>query len=496
MSQMLSQIPGLRQVQEQRLTAQLIQAMEILALNAQELESRLEQELDSNPALEIVTPEDEFAEPPAEPADAPSDRTPEEQALVVTEGGDPKDFERLENLVREYDWIDDDGGYTGRKSPGRLSEESDNKLEAIANTAARPASLREHLLAQWSLLDLDETTRRIGARIIDELDDAGRLNTPLEQIGATLDPRPTPQQLEAALARVQELDPPGVGARSLKECLLLQLEALPGDTELAQLVVERHLDDLEKNRLPAIAAALNVELADVKEALGVIGRLALKPGLDVVSNQAPAVVPDVVVEFNEQENRYDVRLTRPNYRELRISPEFREQLERSRDDKQARQFIRQKLEAATALIDAVRFRRERLLQVAREVVEAQREFLDLGEQHLRVLLMKDIAAKLGCDESTISRTVGDKYIQTPRGIFPLRRFFMGGAETRDGAAIGWDSIKAKVEEIVKAEDKSNPLSDDEIVDKLQAAGIDIKRRTVAKYRAQLGIPTRRQRRRY
>lgn len=496
MSQMLSQIPGMRLVQDQRLTAQLIQAMEILALNAQELESRLEQELDSNPALEIVAPEDEFAEPPADTPDTPPERTSDEQALVVTEGGDPQDFERLENLVREYDWIDDDGGYTGRKSPSRLTEESDNKLEAIANTAARSASLQEHLLAQWSLLDLDETTRRIGARIIDELDDAGRLNTPLEQLEAALDPRPTPAQLEAALARVQELDPPGVGARSLQECLLLQLEALPGDTELAQLIVERHLDDLERNRLPAIAAALNVEMADVKDALVVISRLSLKPGLDVVSNQAPAVVPDVVVEFNEQENRYDLRLTRPNFRELRISPEFREQLQRTRDDKQARQFIRQKLEAAATLIDAVRFRRERLLQVVREVVDAQRDFFDLGEQHLRVLLMKDIAAKLGCDESTISRTVGDKYIQTPRGIFPLRRFFMGGAETRDGAVIGWDSIKAKVEEIVNAEDKSRPLSDDEIVERLQAAGIDIKRRTVAKYRAQLGIPTARQRRRY
>jgi RNA polymerase sigma-54 factor len=207
-------------------------------------------------------------------------------------------------------------------------------------------------------------------------------------------------------------------------------------------------------------------------------------------------VPDVVVEYNDQTDQYDVRLARGNTRELRISTEFREALEKSRDDKAAREFIKQKIEAANAIIDAVRYRRERLLEVAKSVVEAQRDFLDYGEQHLKVLRMSDLAARFGCDPSTISRTVDEKYMQTPRGIFPLRRFFTGGTESGSGEVLGWDSIKAKVQEIVDNEDKSRPLSDDEIVVRLSALGIEIKRRTVAKYRAQLNIPTARRRRQY
>ncbi len=465
--------------------------MDILQLPALALESRISQELDSNPALEEV-PDEPAAMPEIEQT---SDERPDgEQALVVT--GDARDFERLDNLVREYDWFEDDLDYRGTRSRARVAEEGEYKLDAMANAAARPVGLHEHLLGQWSLVDVDPRLREIGARIIEQIEPSGRLTTPLAEIAQAVTPPAGPEEMEAALAAVQRLEPAGIAARSLQECLLLQLAALPGDNELEKRIVQAHLEDVEKNRLPAIARALGVELADVKAALEVIAKLSLHPGHKISEMESPRVVPDVVVEYDEQTDRYEVRLARSNLRELRISPEFRELLEQAREDKTVREFAKQKIEAANAIIDAVRYRRERLLEVSRAVVEAQRDFLDHGEQHLKVLRMSDLAARFGCDPSTISRTVDEKYLQTPRGIYPLRMFFTGGAETDDGDALGWASIKAKVQEIIAAEDKRRPLSDDAIVARLRAAGIDIKRRTVAKYRAQCGIPAARQRQVY
>ncbi|MBK9128715.1 MAG: RNA polymerase factor sigma-54 [Phycisphaerales bacterium] len=492
MSQILSQIPRQLLRQEQRLTPQLIQAMDILQLNALALESRIAQEVDGNPALEVL-PGDEDVPEVSESAAEESSGGDDERALVVGDGSGAE-FERLDSLVREYDWIDDE--YRGSYSRSRADEAADSKQEAMNNAVARPPSLQEHLDEQWSLVDVSPRIRDIGTRIIAELDDNGRLTTALQTIAQDLDPPASMDELLFALREVQLLDPPGVAARNLQECLLLQLDALPGENELERRILQEHFDDLQRNRIPQIAKALGVEVDEVKAAIEVIGRLSLSPGSDLVATPAPAVVPDLVVEYDEAADRYDVRLARGNLRELRISPEFRELLERSRGDPKTREYVKQKIEAAAAIVDAVRFRRERLLEVGRHVVAAQRDFLDRGEKHLRILRMSDLAERLGCDPSTISRTVDEKYVQTPRGVYPLRFFFTGGAATDEGEELGWASIRAKVEEIIAGEDKSNPLSDDEIVARLSQAGVEIKRRTVAKYRAQLNIPPARQRRRY
>ncbi len=495
MSQFLSQVPRQQLQQTQRLTPQQIQSLNILQLGLLALESQIEQELDANPALERV-PED--ADEQSSEAPASDDGSREGEPPVTAEGEPPAEFERLDSLVREYSFLEDDWEYRGSRSRAQSAEDGDAKLEAMANTPSRPEALHEFLLEQWSLLDVDERTRQLGQRIIEHISDNGRLETPLAEIGQRVTPPADEAEVEAALERVQELEPPGVAARSLKECLLIQLWELPGESaELARQIIEHHFEDLQKNRLPLIASRLGITLDELKVALRVISRLSLHPGSAVEQRQAPPIVPDLIVEYDEKSNTYDVRLSRGNTRELRISREFREALESAdKSDKKAREFLKEKLDAAKTIIDAVRFRRERLLEVARSVVEAQRDFLDQGEQHLRVLRMSDVAARLGCDPSTVSRTVDDKHIQTPRGIFPLRRFFTGGAEVVGGESVGWDSIRAKVQEIIANEDKRNPLSDDEIVHRLDQDGIFIKRRTVAKYRAQLAIPTRTQRRRY
>lgn len=488
MSQFLSQVPRQVLSQQQRLTPQLIQAMDILQLNAMSLESRINEELDANPALETVTVEEESADPVGEAqVQAPPDPS--------QNGESSEEFSRLNDLVREYDWFEEDAEFRGSKSRARVAEEGDQKLEAMNNAPARSQSLQEYLLNQWHLLDLEPDTRRAGMAIIELLDDAGRFTGDFAALGAAQTPPLSADAMEHALYEVQDLDPPGIAARDLKECLLLQLMAQSGDTELEQRIVADHFEDLQKNRLPSIARALNVELDDVKDALHTIGRLSLHPGKDVVEQSVPTIIPDIIVDYIEERDAYEVRLTRANQRDVRISPEFREALEQSRGDKSAREFLKGKLDAAAALIDAIRYRRERLLDVAKAVVEAQRDFLDQGEQHIKVLRMSDLAARFGCDPSTISRTVDEKWLQTPRGLYPLRRFFTGGKEV-DGEVLGWDSIKAKVRQIVDDENKAAPLSDDEIVNQLQAQGVEIKRRTVAKYRAQLEIPTARQRRQY
>jgi RNA polymerase sigma-54 factor len=495
MSQFLSQVPRHLLSQQQKLTPQQIQSLNILQLDLLGLESRIEQELDENPALERVV-SDESPAGPAEAAPTLDTRSEEERPMVVDENDQTADFERLDSLVRDYGWGDDEFEYQGRRSRDAIEQAGDVKMDAMANTPSRPASLQEHLKEQWSLADMDERTRCIGAQMIEHLAESGRLETPLEQIAERIDPPPTQEEMLAALARVQELDPPGVAARDIRECLLLQLRALPGDNSLERRIIGEYFEDLQRNRLPQIAKSLDVDLDELKAAIHVISRLSLHPGEQLGDRDMPTILPDVLVEYDAEQDRYTVSLARGASRELRISPEFRQALEESRDDKQTREFLRQKLDSAKALIDAVRFRRERLLDVARSVVAAQRDFLDRGEQHLRVLRMGDLAAELGCDPSTISRTVDGKYLETPRGVFALRKFFTGGAEAGNGEVLGWDSIKAKVKEIVDAEDKRRPLNDDQIVERLKREGIEIKRRTVAKYRQQLDLPTARQRRQY
>ena len=490
----MSQIPRHLLQQQQRLTPQLIQAMDILQLNSMALEARITQEIDGNPALELAPGEDEEARPES-PAIDVADEQPEGEQTLIVEEGDAQDFARLDNLVSEYDWLEDDE-YRGTKSRERLYQEGDSKMEAMANAPAHSVNLRDYLLDQWSLLDFEEEVKALGAVLIDNIDDSGRLAVSLEELASKDEASPPIKKWKDALARVQQLDPPGVGNRGVQECLLLQLEAAPGATNLERQIIEEHLETLEKNHLPQIAKALGVDIEDVKAAVGVIGRLSLHPGMGVVDRVAPVIVPDIMVEYNEEEDCYETSLARGNLRELRISPEFRQALEKSRDNKKARAFIKQKLEAANAVIDAIRYRKQRLLEVAKAVVAAQRDFLAQGEQHMKVLRMSELAGRFSCDPSTISRTVDGKWMQTPRGIYPLRRFFTGGTEAGDGEALGWDSIKAKVQEIVDNENKRQPLTDDEIVARLKQTDIAIKRRTVAKYRGQLNIPTARQRRLY
>ncbi len=515
MSQYLAMLPSQQMRLEQRLTPQLIQSMEILQLPLLALEARIREELELNPVLE----EQEDPTASQEVAQPAEDQPQTEESQAEAES-----FERLDRMSRELEFDPGDLPYgRGSREP---SGERDAKLDAMANTAARGESLSEHLRHQWALVDVDEAVRSAGEAIIDWMDDDGYLRregehrprrdngktvftTPLticrndedverlmEEIASSRTPAIDMDVLDEALASVQSLEPTGVGGRDLVECLLIQLDARSDTEPLHGELVRSHLENLAKNRFPAIAKATEKSIEEIKAALLLISKLNHHPGLIIRPNDVPRVSPDIMVDYADEGDGYTIRLTRGSSPRLRISAHYRRILEDKTGDKKVRDFIRSRVEAAGAIIDAIHYRRERLLELAKVVVDRQREFFDYGPQHLKVLRMRDLAEEFECDPSTISRTVDGKYLQAPRGIYPLRMFFTGGTSDESGKSVSWDSLKAKVKEIISQEDKSDPMSDDEIVKKLSETSVPIARRTVAKYRAQLNIPSARQRRRY
>jgi len=467
---------------EQRLTPQLIQSMNILQLPTMALENRVAEELERNYALEVVEPTGK-----EKPADTPAPR----DAGVE---GEVESFKRLDRLAREYGSDDLFGGSYKSRRPAPVTER-DAKMDAMANAASRPESLAEHLLTQWAVLDCSEAIRRAGEAIIYSLEDDGYLKVHLDEVALATKPVVAVEDAEAALRLVQQLDPVGVASRDYQECLLLQLDALPGDNRIEKELVRHHLQDVIRNRYPAIERATGYSVGEVTEAVKAMqSMLHLHPGYLVVEREIPRINPDVLVEHADNGGGFDVRLTRGNSPNLRVSHAAMRMLKDKDCGKDVRDFVRQHIESASSLIDAIKFRRERLLAVAQRIVECQNDFFDVGPEALNVLRMSTLAEELECDPSTISRTVAGKYMQTPRGICPLRYFFTGGTTTSSGETTSWDSVKAAVKKIVEEEDKHHPVHDEKIAEILHDKGIDISRRTVAKYRQQLDIPAARQRR--
>lgn len=470
---------------EQKLTPQLIQSMAILQKPVTDLEAHIESALESNAALELAEPE------PTE-----SDESSESHAHPEVRDPDATSFAQLDRFTRDFggDYADR-GPMQYRRTP--TSEDRDGKMGAMANTAGRSVSLNEHLLTQWSLIENNTPTRRAGEAIIDHLDPDGYLHVRLECVADSVRPALPIETVEACLIEVQKLEPVGVGARDLIECLMIQVDALPGDNQVERLLIEKHLDDIVHNRLPAVSKATGYSIGEINEAIHAMrSSLCLHPGYLVGDRSVPLIRPDVIVEYAETGGGLTVHLARGNAPKLCIREEVVEMAKSKKNGKTTREFARKHVEEATALIDAVRFRQSRLLEVARAIVEKQRDFFDIGPEGLKIFRMSDLAVEQNCDPSTISRTVAEKYMQTPRGIYPLRYFFTGGTETEDGQSVGWDRVKTRVKELVAGEDRKNPLNDDRIAILLKNEGLEISRRTVAKYRQQLEIPAARQRREY
>lgn len=496
--------------QQMKLAPRMIQSMEILQLPAMALQERIEQELESNVALEQVEPGLELDQEAPDRADSDDQRDRlSRRELVVGDGAgtNSEDFARLSEFESSYREALDNTYSSERYASSRNAGERDRKMDAMANVAARGESLTEQLLHQWALADVDTVTQAVGERIIGYVNSDGLLGADLETIldqnGNMQDVELTVDLLERTLKVVQKtLDPPGVAARDQRECLLLQIDALAGESADdkawtdVRLLIRDHYDDLLQNRLPKIARDTELPLDRIQYAIGLMRKLNLSPGRDLVDDEVPSIIPDVIVEYDEDSDAYVAALADGVLPTLRVSRRY-EQMAKDRSvDKDTREFVGNSVRNATWLIESINQRKNTLLRVVNVVLARQRDYFDHGPQHLKPLPMTDVADQLGIHVGTVSRAVADKWLQTPRGLVPLRKFFSGGTETQSGENLSWEAVRALLKEIVEAEDKTNPLSDEAISAELKKRGVDIARRTVVKYRQQLDIPPARRRKIY
>ena len=497
---------SLRQRLEQRmvLAPRMIQAMEILQLPLMALQERINQELIANPVLEFRqdSPEASPTETDEEPVPQTLAESQEEPVVRDAQGG-AEDFERLSNFVDRWETYFEET--TGWQRPRSARGEPDPKFEAMQNTPDTGQTLQEHMLAEWHLEEVPERTARLGDLIIRNLDDDGYLRVGLEELAEEADPPATAEEMEAVLPLVQRSGPTGVAARNLEECLLVQLAAdpsfgdgtgaLPEDATEVQLV-RHHLKDIEANRYPQMAKALGVGIEDVKKAVERIRRLNPRPGTAVSPQHTPPIIPDVRIQWDDEAGEWRVTVERRAAPELYISRAYRRLVKQRDLDKKTRDFVARNIRSARWLIDAIAQRRDTLERVARSIVKFQRPFFDEGPDQIRPLKMQEVADDVGLHVGTISRAVADKYADTPWGIYALRDFFTGGTQNANGDEVAWDQVRQRLKAIVDTEDQTKPLSDEQLVERLRAEGLDVARRTVAKYREELDIPSSRRRRQF
>jgi RNA polymerase sigma-54 factor len=481
--------------QQMILAPRMIQSMEILQLPIMALQERILQELQENPVLELRdTSKDELAPGAEETAVAlqnerndPAD--PAKELVIEGDGSSEADFDRLEKI--NEDWADH-FNEEHRHSSNRIDDEGDRRHDFEQNMPSRPQSLHDYLNEQLTLDDCPPELMRLVKYLVTHIDDRGYLSLPLEEIGRSYDEPVTLEQLEAALQVVQKLDPRGVGARNSSECLLLQLTNETPHREVVRVLVLNHLEDIAHNRLPLIQKKTGFDLHTIHEAIEVLKHLNLRPASQFVAESTHYVQPDILVERTE-DNEYTVRLLDDWVPNIYISKRYIELYRNRGSDKEAREYLKRKLQAAQWLMESIEQRRNTLEKVTKAIVKHQRKFLDHGPEHIEPLKMQQIADQVGVHVTTVSRAVDDKWVQTPRGIFPLKRFFGGGTHTASGEEVAWETIKNKLLEIIANENKSEPLSDEDLVSKLAEAGYPVARRTVTKYRKMLKIQSSRQR---
>jgi RNA polymerase sigma-54 factor len=486
--------------QQMILAPRMIQSMEILQLPIMALQERIQQELQENPVLELQEDAREedgapAAEPEPEgfdavPANDRDDASDPQKELVIDDKGDNElDFDRLEAISRDWE---DHFNEEHRVSKNGMDEEGDKKHDAMQNMASRPQSLQDYLADQLSFLEASPPQMKLLRFLVTHIDENGYLTQPLEEIAKGYDEPVTPAQLEEVLHMVQKLDPPGVGARKLEECLLLQLTPETPHRDVVRALVLHHLEDIQHNRLPVIQKRTGFDLNTIKEGIEVLKHLNPKPGAAFTTDNIPYVVPDIAVERTE-EGDYEVRLLDDWVPNIYISRRYVDLLRNKETDPKDREYLKRKIQAAHWLMESIEQRRNTLMKVTKAIIQHQRAFLDRGPEHIEPLKMQQIADQVGVHVTTVSRAVDDKWVQTPRGIFPLKRFFGGGTQTASGEEVAWETIKQKLLEIIGNEDKSEPLSDEDLVTKLGEAGYPVARRTVTKYRKMLNIQSSRQR---
>ena len=443
--------------QQQMLSPQMRQSLEILQATALELQQLVRQEIETNPVLEEEVPEEE---------------TPAEEPVEE----DEDDSEELRQL--EEDWSD----YSAEGAQN-VDAATEARRRQFLEGVTPPETLAHHLETQLSRLALDPVQRRIATLLVGNLDEDGYLAATPEEVADEAGAE-TAEVIEV-LHLLQTLDPPGVGARDLSECLRLQLARRGEGQSVAARVADGQLELLGRKKFAEIASALRVSQDEVREAGALIASLNPKPGRAFAGEVAQVLAPDVIIERVGEE--FAVSLVRDSVPQLRISRTYRDLLGEAADGAEVRSYLRDKIRGGKFLIKSIQQRQQTILAIAREIAARQRAFLEEGVSALVPMTMAQVAEAVGVHETTVSRAIAGKTVATPQGVFEMKFFFTGGYRAADGAAVSSTSVKDVIAALIRGEDPLKPLSDQQIVQKLAADGLAVARRTVAKYREALGI---------
>jgi RNA polymerase sigma-54 factor len=473
--------------QEIKINPRLYQAMDLLYMPLLDLQQHLKQELLNNPFLEMVEPEEE---------DEDENATEEEPAQQEEKAAEEIDWEEI--LLNGFD------------AGGRPEEHEEKEYFEPVTVAAR--DLADHLRDQVTLLDLSPRQLLLAEEFIGDINEDGYLACQVEEIRVSINdvvrrtaeevgredddevPYYSEEELEGMLAIIQTLDPPGVGARDLRECLLLQLRESGLEQSVPYRLVRDCFDELINHRWSEISKRFGISPADVQKAADEIAKLEPKPGLRYNSGGDDYIIPDLIVE--KIDGKYYVFLNDGNLPRLKLSKAYQEiARDKKKFDGESKEFISNKLNSANWMIQAIEQRRQTMLKVMNFIVDRQREFFEKGVQYLKPLTLREVAEVINMHESTVSRVTNEKFVQTPRGVLPLKFFFSSGLSTTGGEDVSARGIKAQIEKLVSDEDPKNPLTDQAIVNILKESGVQIARRTVAKYRDQLGVLSARMRKR-
>ncbi|MGZ8376829.1 MAG: RNA polymerase factor sigma-54 [Gemmatirosa sp.] len=476
--------------QELKINPRLYQAMDLLYMPLLDLQQHLKQELLNNPFLDMVEPDDEDEEE-GESSEEPATEAQEEQK----EKDDEIDWEEI--LLDGFD--------TG----GRREEHEEKEYYEPVTVDTR--DLGDHLRDQITLLDLNPRQLMLADEFLGNINEDGYLDCPVEEILAgindvvrasaeerDLDPDEAPVFSDAEanemLRIVQSLDPPGVGARNLRECLMLQLRDAGLEHSVPFRLVRDCFDELIAHRWSEISKRFGIAPSDVQRAADEIAKLDPKPGLLYSAGTDNYIIPDLIVD--KIDGKYHVFLNDANLPRLKLSKAYQEiARDKKKFDGESKEFISSKLNSANWMIQAIEQRRQTMLKVMNYIVDRQRDFFEKGVQFLKPLTLREVAEVINMHESTVSRVTNEKFVQTPRGVLPLKFFFSSGLSTTDGEDVSARGIKDQIQKLVQGEDSKNPLTDQAIVNILKKGGVNIARRTVAKYRDQLGVLSARMRKR-
>ncbi len=470
---------SLKLTQQLIMTPQLQQAIKLLQLSRLELVDTINQEMEENPLLEEAAPDD----------DQEISINQDTEEMTITDREEIRGNERTEELTgegdgrEEFDW----GGYLEDYGPmGVTYDRPDGDATSWDNMLAALPSLTDHLMWQLKLSRFTEREMLLGEQIIGNLDQNGYLVATVAEIAEQNQAETT--EVEATLKKIQEFDPPGIAARDLKECLLIQAHLLGVSTPLMEAIIRDHMKDLELKNYNQIARKLRVPLPEILHAVQLIGQMDPKPGRIYSEEKTQPIIPDVYV-FKSGDD-YKIVLNDDGLPRLRISNFYREIMGGSSGNanyETGKKYIREKVQSATWLIKSIQQRQKTIYRVAESIVRQQKDFFNGGMNYLKPLVLRNIADDVEMHESTISRVVTNKYMQTPRGIYELKYFFSSGIHKTGGDTIASKSVKEDIRRIISEENARKPLSDSEIVDLLDKEKITIARRTVAKYREMMGI---------